>query len=295
MDLTTREDTAREGTGPRDDAASVMRTAEVAPGEQTYLSAARGLLARNLGRIALIVYLAILGAYTARNGMPTDRVDQTIWIVAGIVAAKLGKPWRLHVRAVLDWAPLLAALLIYDYTRGIADTLGMPIRVSDLVDAERFIFGGTVPTVWLQERLYVAGETHWYDVVAGVTYMSHFILPWVLAGAFYLVARDRWWRYIRVVVLLSYAALLTYIAVPAAPPWYAGRVGVIADEVHRNAAAGWWDVIGIEFASRWFSWQQAEVNQVAALPSLHAAFALMVSVALWPLAKHWALRVPLVA
>jgi hypothetical protein len=302
MDLTTREEsTARgdtvpgEGATPHDAAASSVSPADVGPGERTYLSAVRNFIVRNLGRIALIVYLGILVAYTARNGMPTDRVDQTIWIVAAIVAAKLGKPWRLHVRAILDWTPLLAALLVYDYTRGIADTLGMPIRVSELVDAERFIFGGTVPTVWLQERLYVAGETRWYDVVAGITYMSHFVLPWVLAGVFYMVAKDRWWRYIRMVLLLSYAGLLTYIMAPAAPPWYASRAGVIADEVHRNAAAGWWDVIGIEFASRWFSWQQAEVNQVAALPSLHAGFALLVSVALWPVVKHWALRVPLAA
>lgn len=249
-------------------------------------------------RGALLLYFGVLIVFVAEIGLPTDRIDQTIWILAGIAAARLGRPLRDHMQALLDWAPLLAALLLYDYTRGIADTLGMPLRVAELVDFDTWLFGGTVPTVWLQEHLYTPGETHWYDVVVGVVYMSHFIVPWVLAAAFYVWSRDRWWKYIRMVLALSYVGLATYVLVPAAPPWYASSSGVIGDTVVRNAAAGWWDSpiadwLGLQFAAVWFERQSAGVNDVAALPSLHAAFALLVAVALWKVAKHWALRIPL--
>lgn len=247
----------------------------------------------------LLLYFAVLVTFVAEIGLPTDRIDQTIWILAGIAAARIGRPLRDHMQALLDWTPLLAALLLYDYTRGIADTLGMPIRVAELVDFDTWMFAGTVPTVWLQEHLYVPGHIHWYDVVVGVVYMSHFVVPWLLAAAFYVWSRDRWWRYIRMVLALSYAGLATYILVPAAPPWYASATGVISDTVVRNAAAGWWDSpiadwLGLQFAAVWFDRQTAGSNDVAALPSLHAAFAMLIAVALWPVARHWALRILLV-
>jgi hypothetical protein len=249
-------------------------------------------------RWALLLYFAILIGFVAEVGLPTDRIEQTLWIIAGITAARLGRPLRDHLQALLDWAPLLAALLLYDYTRGIADSLGMPIRVSELVDVDQWMFGGTVPTVWLQEHLYTPGQIRWFDVIAGAVYMSHFLVPWMLAAALYVWSRDRWWKYIRMVLALSYAGLATYILIPAAPPWYAASSGFIGDTVYRNAAAGWWespiaDWLGLQFAAVWFNRQAAGANDVAALPSLHAAFALLVAIALWPVAKHWALRIPI--
>lgn len=247
-----------------------------------------------IGRFALGVYLVVLVVFIVRVGLPTDRIDQVIWILIGIAAAKLGRPLRVYLRAIVDWLPLLAALLLYDYTRGIADTLGMPVRVQELVDAERTLFGGVLPTAWLQERFFLPGDPQWWDVVAAAVYMSHFVLPWVVAAAFYMVSRDLWWRYIRVVLLLSYTGLLTYIVVPAAPPWFAARAEFVDEPISRTISTGW-SVIDLQFAGAWLVREQAGVNQVAALPSLHAGFALLVSVALWPVIRNRLLRVLIVA
>ncbi|HEX6337313.1 MAG TPA: phosphatase PAP2 family protein [Jiangellaceae bacterium] len=247
-----------------------------------------------LGRAGLAGYLVVLVTSILRDGLPTHRIDQTIWILVGIIAAKLGRNWRVHVRAVVDWLPLLGALMLYDFTRGIADTLGMPLRVGELVDAERFLFAGQLPTVWLQERFYTAGDPQWWDVVASAVYFSHFVVPWAIAAAFYMVSRPLWWRYIRIVLLLSYAGLLTYILVPAAPPWYAAWSGTIDEPVERNIGSGW-AVIGLRFASAWFNDVRADANAVAALPSLHAGFALLVTVGLWPVVRHWLPRILLAA
>ncbi|HEX6234475.1 MAG TPA: phosphatase PAP2 family protein [Jiangellaceae bacterium] len=247
-----------------------------------------------LGRAGLTAYLVVLVTYILRDGLPTHRIDQTIWILAGIVAAKLGRNWRVHARAIVEWLPLLGALMLYDFTRGIADTLGMPLRVAELVDAERFLFGGQLPTVWLQERFYTRGDPQWWDVVASAVYFSHFVVPWAIAAGFYMVSRPLWWRYIRIVLLLSYTGLLTYILLPAAPPWYAAWNGTIDETVERNIGSGW-AVIGLRFASAWFNDVRADANAVAALPSLHAGFALLVTVGLWPVVRHWLPRILLVA
>ncbi len=246
------------------------------------------------GRAGLAVYLVALLVYCAVEGIPMDRVGQTGWIIAGMIAVKIGRPWREHLRTFVDWLPLLAALILYDHTRGIADTLGMPLQVSGVVDVERWLFGGTVPTVWLQERLFES-TVRWWDVGAALIYFSHFVVPWVLAAAFYMWSRPLWVSYIRRVLLLTYAGLLTYVLLPAAPPWYASaRTGDIAEPVYRLVGRGW-NELGLRSANAWLSDAQGGANEVAALPSLHAGFAMLVAVTLWPLARRWWLRVLVVA
>ncbi|SDT49866.1 phosphatase PAP2 family protein [Jiangella sp. DSM 45060] len=246
------------------------------------------------GRVCLAVYLVVLVVYSAVEGIPMDRVGQTGWILAGMIAVKIGRPWREHVRTFLDWLPLLAALILYDHTRGIADTLGMPLQVSGVVDIERWLFGGTIPTLWLQEQLFEP-TVRWWDVGAALVYFSHFVVPWVLAAAFYMWSRPLWVSYIRRVLLLTYTGLLTYVLLPAAPPWYASaRTGDIAEPVYRLVGRGW-NELGLRSAQAWLSDAQGGANEVAALPSLHAGFSMLVAVTLWPLAKRWWLKVPIVA
>lgn len=175
---------------------------------------------------ARCVYLAALIGTVVTMGIPADRVYQAAWIVAGLIAFAIDRPWRGHVRVVVDWLPLVAALVVYDHTRGIADELGLPVRVHEPVAVESWLFGGTVPTVWLQERLLGAdGERPGWTMITAVVYTSHFLVPWLLAALLYLYSRSRWAGYMRRVLLLSYFGLITYILVPAAhrgtPPRWA--------------------------------------------------------------------------
>jgi hypothetical protein len=247
-----------------------------------------------LHRVAIAVYVLVLVVYIVRVGVPVDRIGQTGWILVGIVAARLGRPLRDHARAVLDWLPLLAALILYDHTRGIADSLGMPIRVSELVDVERWMFGGVLPTSWLQEQFSNPADPQWWDAVASLVYTSHFVVPWALAAVLYVRSRDIWMRYVHRVVLLSYAGLVTYILLPAAPPWYAAHYGFVSDEIGRIITNGW-SVLGLQSAGAVIDRAQAGSNPVAALPSLHTAFALLVSITLWTLVRSRVLRVVLAA
>lgn len=235
-------------------------------------------------------YLVLLAVVTVAFGVPTDRIYQALWIMAGIAAYTPDRPWREHLRILTDWVPLIAALVIYDHSRGIADTLGMPVRVREPAVVEEWLFDGAIPTLWLQQRLMSGGEHPWWTVLTGMVYLSHFVLPWLVAAVFYVRSRQRWGRYMRRILLLSYLGLLTYILVPAAPPWYAAREGVLTEEVHRVNGFGF-VLSSVDVGGKWL---EAQGNPVAALPSLHAAFALLVTVALWPFARRWWWRTVLV-
>src|SRR5918995_1333157 len=228
-----------------------------------------------LHRVGLAVYVLVLAVYIVRVGVPIDRIGQTGWILVGIVAARLGRPLR-------------------DHTRAIADSLGMPVRVMELVDLERSMFGGVLPTTWLQEHFSNPADPQWWDAVASLVYTSHFVVPWALAAVLYVRSRDIWMRYVHRVVLLSYAGLVTYILLPAAPPWYAAHYGFVSDEIGRIITNGW-SVLGLRSAGAMIEQAQAGSNPVAALPSLHTAFALLVSITLWTLVRSRAWRVVIAA
>jgi len=243
-------------------------------------------------RTAIAAYLAVLVCFVAVKGMPLDRVGQALWILGGITAAMVGRPVGDYLRVLRDWSLFFAALLLYDRTRGIADTLGMPVHVSTIADLEKGMFGGTVPTVWLQDRLYDPGTVHWYDVGISLVYVSHFFAVWALGAVIYVRYHDSWGGYARRALGLSFAGLLTYVLLPAAPPWFAAQDGLIPP-VHRISTRGWGE-LGLHRAGAALESAQASVNDVAALPSLHAAFSLLVVLLLWPMVHNRIVRVVLV-
>jgi membrane-associated phospholipid phosphatase len=224
---------------------------------------------------AAVAYAIALVVVVALAGVPTDRFSLLIIILAGIGIPCLGRGWRAFGQALLDWLPFTAVLVVYDVSRGIADGVGLPLHVSDVAAADRDLFGGTVPTVWLQQHFLDPGSPHWYDALATLVYTSHFIATPVVAAVLWLRSREIWKAFAGRVVVLSLAGLVTYVLFPAAPPWYAAREGVI-DPVIRASSRGWlW--LHVNHAGNLLSEGQAAVNPVAAMPSLHTAFATLIA------------------
>src|SRR3954447_18274405 len=128
--------------------------------------------------------------------------------------------------------------MLYDRTRGVADLLGISLHERDIVRAEEWLFGGTEPSVWLQQHLYHPAHVYWYDALCTLIYTSHFLATPILAALLWLRDRALWLRYISRVVALSFAGLITYCLFPEAPPWMAARDGLTAP-VARLSARGW--------------------------------------------------------
>ncbi|MCE5287886.1 MAG: phosphatase PAP2 family protein [Nocardiaceae bacterium] len=273
----------------RADAQSVPPTVSQVQGPSK--SAEHPRVRRSVRYAVMLGYVIALTATIAAKGIPLDRVYQASWLVAGIVAFRIDRLWRHHVRVLLDWTPLIVALLVYDMSRGIADRLGMPIRVSEPVDIERWIFHGTVPTVWLQQHLIPAsGHLPWWTVLTGIVYSTHLTVPWILAAVLYVRSRAEWSRYMRRVVVLSYVGLAFFILLPAAPPWYAATHGAIVEPVRRAAGFGF-GFVSLDTSTVFL---HSLSNEVAAMPSLHAAFTILVAAALWPYARWRLARFALV-
>jgi len=222
------------------------------------------------------------------DGLPTDRVVLLGWGLGGLVAHAAVDGWRRLVRLLVEWTPVAGLLLAYDATRGVADTLGMPVHVTEPASADLWLGGGRLPTLWLQQIL----TADWWKALAALVYGSHFVVTPLLLCVLWVRNRDLWGRYVRMVLALSAAGLATYVLYPAAPPWLAARQHVIP-RIHRLSGVGW-DVLGVPRAGALLADSQGQVNPVAAVPSLHTAFAVLTCLVLFPVARRVWQRVALV-
>jgi membrane-associated phospholipid phosphatase len=87
------------------------------------------------------------------------------------------------------------------------------------------------------------------------------------------------------VCVLSLAGFATYVLFPAVPPWLAARHGSIGS-ANRTIAIVWHHVPIAHFGSL-FEKGQTYANNVAAMPSLHAAFSLLIVMYIWRLVPRW--------
>lgn len=202
---------------------------------------------------------------------------------------------------LIAWSPLSAILVAYWVAQWVtaplgagdgADTnrLGASLHVLGPARADETLFGA-VPSVWLQDRL-VDGSAHWYDVVAALVYVTHFVTIPLITAVVWFRLLDRFGEWLTAVLAMSLLGIAGYLAYPAAPPWLAARRGDIG-ALDRISHLGW-EVLGLDGIGRLVQLGQSGSNPVAAMPSLHAGAALLAALFLWPSLSRVA-RVLLVA
>ena len=224
--------------------------------------------------VGMLIWAACFAAGVAVIGVPTsDPLIAFGWLWLATIAWRSHLPVRQHLLFLRDWLPIALLLVGYNISRGYADTLFAP-HVTPLIDADRGLFAGHVPTVWLQNHLYRPGRVQWWEVAVSLVYVSHFLTVPTVAVVLWLRDRYQWARYMRRWFTLSLAGLITYFLYPAAPPWWAAEHGYL-DPVARISTAGW-NLIGLHGAGNTLNALQVEAaNPVAAMPSLHTAYAMM--------------------
>jgi hypothetical protein len=235
---------------------------------------------RTAGRVAVAVWAVGLVWFCLSQGFPFDRANQTLWILSGLVAASIGRPLGSVKRIFLDWVPFILVLYAYDYSRHLAVLLGRPVLETPQIAWDSTLFLGLQPVVWLQQHFYDKASTHWYDAVAALIYVSHFVAVWAIAAVLYMRNRREWFQWARVLVVLSFAGLITFMIVPSAPPWYASDDGYLPP-IDRIATRGL-DSLGIHWARQLIDGGAAVSNDVAAIPSLHTGFAVLIAVWFYP-------------
>lgn len=212
------------------------------------------------------VYLAAAILWYALIGWKSFLTSDIIFVLLLPVFFLYGK----GVDYVKRFFPFVAIIIFYDSLRSLVPFFVHDAHFFEMINFDKFIGGGQLPTVNLQNVLY-HGQLHWYDYYFYFSYLLHFLAPYLIAIVIWKFRTAAYWRFITALIVLSYGAFITYLIFPAAPPWMASNVGYI-DHVTKISTAVWFGW-GIHSYSNIYATLNA--NPIAAVPSLHAAYPLL--------------------
>jgi membrane-associated phospholipid phosphatase len=259
---------------------------------------------RTRRRRLMLLVTGLFVLVAAVFGFPTGREVLTGWVILFLLAACAGNV-RLWAKAIVhDWLPLFAVLFAYDWLRGSAPKVGARLahlptlqadtqnpavhavaHVTEPIDGDKLLFGGHVPTVWLQDHFFHPGHVHWWDALAVPIYFSHFFVSLGVAVALWAVSYRLFRIYIWTLVTLTLITLATYALFPAAPPWMAGLpANGYLPEVSR-VIPDTLRALGGHTVNSAVERGEAYSNRVAAMPSLHGGIPMMLLLFAWPLVR----------
>jgi membrane-associated phospholipid phosphatase len=179
---------------------------------------------------------------------------------------------RVLPRGYLDFGRQLVIWLGFYFgylaVRGFVDRNPAKAFVNGLgvVDFEQ----RTMHHLWEQTAQRVADSSHVLLTAAAWTYWNSEFTVIGLALLFVYLRRHDWFATFRNTILLAnMIGLVGYVVMPTAPPWMLGASYGFVDGVNHASGLG------------------AMANPYAAMPSLHAADALIVGVFLFRACRHW--------
>lgn len=234
---------------------------------------------RKVRLAAMLVYAALLVLWSEMLGIPNDTVGVFLWLWLGTVAWNIEARPRYHLNFLKDWWIPVVGLVIYFFTRGLTDELGLPVHFTMPISFDEWIGFGQTPTERLQQALcgdpcLRTSEPRWYDVLFTTVYATHFVTGLTIAAVLWVRNRAEWIKWMRRYVIINFGALVVYIAYPMAPPWMASEQGYLHADVTRITGRGWHD-IGL---GRMDVVLQGVGNPVAAMPSLHAGITFLIAI-----------------
>lgn len=249
--------------------------------------------------LGVLAFVGGLTAYMQVYGLPRQGYQVVIILWLATIAWDVRRPVREHLRFLRDWWPPFAVLLLYLYSRGVSDNLGiLGVSFTWPIEADRWLFGGTLPTEYLQAHLCGVPcrqslAPRWYDVVLTTVYYSHFFAALGIGAVLWKLNRTAWIGYMRRYLSIMVLSVVGYILYPMAPPWMAARDGYLTDNIARITGRGWFDLTASKRSTTGAVQTTAQQdfssigNQVAAMPSLHTALAIFIA---WWVVSHFRSR-----
>lgn len=160
------------------------------------------------------------------------------------------------------WVSFISILLSYEALQGTVGSLAASTGVFAIYNVDKMIWGFDV-TGWIQTAFKSPAMT----AVTSFFYTLHFPLIIATSLIVWYAKRPLFGKYVTAMVLTSYAALVTFIVLPTAPPWYQGVAANLYQSAYVSVLPQ--GVMSIQ--------SLIEADKFAAFPSLHAAYAIIFS------------------
>lgn len=214
-------------------------------------------------RIAIAVALVVISLFTDRQFL--------LWgLIASlaVVFVPTGRA-RSFIAAVVPYA---SVWFVFSFLRSFADeTILAKTLNTKVVEFERWVWGGELPTIRLQARFFDLDHIQWYDYYFTFVHWSYFIVPHAIMIWIWWKHKDEFTHFLTALTMTLFLGLLIYFILPSNPPWMAPPAtdSPVAPYVQRimepigKALGGGLYEAGYKIVG--------ESNPIAAMPSMHFA------------------------
>ncbi|MGN6163440.1 MAG: phosphatase PAP2 family protein [Flavisolibacter sp.] len=180
-------------------------------------------------------------------------------------------------RFITGFSIFILYWVIFDYMKAFPNYRYNTVHIESLYHLEKSLFGfswnGAVVT---PNEFFAVNHAAWSDALTGFFYLCWVPVPLLFAGFLFFKNRKYFFQFALTFFLVNLIGFVGYYVYPAAPPWYVGQKGFefIANTPGNTAGLGRFDaLVGANIFAGIYS---KSSNVFAAMPSLHAAYMLIV-------------------
>ncbi|MGH2533900.1 MAG: phosphatase PAP2 family protein [Thermomicrobiales bacterium] len=223
--------------------------------------------------------LVVVAAFTNRQFLGWG-----LFVVFAILAVPLGR-----ARSFLySFVPYAGVWFVFTALRSLADETALARTLNTHVARlERWLFGGQLPTITLQDRFLDLTDLKWYDYFLTGIHWSYFIIPHAVAIRMWQKYPGLFRHFLGGMTVLLATGLCIYFLIPSNPPWLA------PEPIDSPSAAPVFRVmeaIGKEFGGGLYEASYdviGESNPIAAMPSIHMAFTFLLVFPAMRFGRRW--------
>ncbi|MBA3644156.1 MAG: inositol phosphorylceramide synthase [Chloroflexia bacterium] len=232
-------------------------------------------------RVAIAALLIVVAVFTNRTFLG--------WGLFATVAV-LFVPVTRARSFVGSFIPYAMVWFLFSALRSLADETILARTVNtNVAQFERWLFGGQLPTIVLQERFFDPSHLRWHDYFLTGIHWSYFIVPHALAIRLWQKDPALFRRYLSATTLLLTIGLGLYFLIPSNPPWLA------PDPVNSPAAVQVTRImepVGVALGGGLYAASYrviGESNPIAAMPSIHMAITWLLPLVVTRQRRRWRL------
>ena len=184
-------------------------------------------------------------------------------------------------KALKDWLPFITVFISYEVMYSFVGTISANNLHNGPHNLDLQLFG-QIPSLILQQNIRMPV----LDYMGAFFYSIYFFVPTIFAFIVWRTSPKNYWRYTVAFGVLTYAALITFLFYPVAPPWIAvpNVVRILTGSVDPK--------LGIPVYKTLFDFLSP--NQYAAFPSMHSAIPWLVFLYAYKIWKVKALPVAII-
>jgi hypothetical protein len=223
----------------------------------------------------LLINFAIIAAYlTLALMMGNIRTDQVFLMGFYLLMFYTNDKTR---KFIVGFSIFIIYWVIYDSMRLLPNFEVSPVHIKEPYEIEKALFGISLNgVIHTPNEYFNLIQTHFLDFISGFFYLNWVPVPLAFGLYLYYYNRTVFMHYSLVFLLTNLIGFGIYYIYPAAPPWYVSLYGFeLVPGVQGNSAglARFDELLGIHVFAGIYN---KNANVFAAIPSLHAAYPVVV-------------------